>query len=123
MIDPRPHSAAIIAALTARGVAAFTLDAVPDKLPPRFAVVHIARRFNAPVRSSAETDIVLWRATVSHVGSSVNETLWISMRVAEALNEATLTIAGDTYGPIQFELEQEPEPDDGRFSGRSQWTY
>lgn len=128
-LDVREHSAVIKALIEAQGKPAYDYGDVPGAfgnpgvLPDIYNVVSVERRFNPPIRLSAETDIYLWRVVVQHVGRAVYEAQSAHADVTAALNEAVVTIDGVTYGPIQFELDQAPEPDDGRFTGRSQWTY
>lgn len=129
-LDPRQHTTAVLGLLTGKGVAAYRQNEVPGTtggpagtLPNLFAIVHVERRFIGYTRSSGENDITGWRATIVHAGRTVTEAQWVAMRVSEALNEAVLMIGGEPYGPVQFELEQTPESDSGRYSGRTQWTY
>jgi hypothetical protein len=44
-------------------------------------------------------------------------------KVAVALNEKALTIGGDVTTPVQFESDQAPEWDDGRYSALALYTY
>lgn len=129
-IDPRAHTTYWLDALKAKGVAAFRQNEVPGSVggptgtpPSLFVVVHIERRFLPYARVSGENEITGWRATVVGVGSSVANAQLMSMRVTEVFNEAIATIGGTPYGPVQFELEQTPEPDSGKYAGRTQWTY
>lgn len=130
MIDPRPHTSYWIDALKAKGVNAFRQNEVPGSVggptgtPPNlFTIVHIERRFLPYARASGENDITGWRAVLVCVGRTVAEAQFVAMRTYEVFNEATPTIDGEPFGPVQFELEQTPEPDNGRYTGRTQFTY
>lgn len=101
-------------------------DGNPGKLPDIYALLTVERRYNPLVRST-KAGSAGWRATVRVVGRTVDEARWASLAVTAALNESRLEIltdAGPRYtSSIQFESEQSPEPDDGRYSALSSWTY
>lgn len=132
IIDARPHAAAVKAAVTAAMAPQWTAydygkvpgaDGNPGSLPYIYAIVTLERRYNPNLRLSANASSGGWRATVRCVGRTADECRWAMNKAATALNETRLTVDGRTTTPIQFESEQNPEPDDGRLSALSVWTY
>lgn len=131
LLDPRAYSTAIKAALTESlgpdRVFEYGqvpgADNTPGTLPYIFALISLERRFNPDVRLSAETEVVAWRLSVRSMGRTISETQWAMFRVAAALNEKSLPVGDDFTSPLQFESDQAPELDDGRYSGMSTFTF
>lgn len=136
-IDARPHATALKTAITAtlNEWSAYDLDEVPggkytadeelrkQPLPPMYAVVHVERRYVPGLRSSGQASRSSWRVTVVAVGTTVDEARWVLDRADEALDSARLDVDGRRTSPLAFELSSSPEPDEGRFSARTQYTY
>jgi hypothetical protein len=150
VLDNRPHAEAIKAAITAQlGTKvvdgetvplwqAYDYDEVPggadtadanvraQPLPHIYVVVAVERRF-APAQRPTGAGRSSWRVTAVPVGRTVDEARWAMLRDERALDEARLVIADSdtehTTSPLTLELASQPEPDDGRFSGRVQYTY
>lgn len=132
VIDARPHAAAVKAAVTAAMAPLWTAydygkvpgsDGNAGTLPSIYALVSVERRFNSNLRLSAQASQTGWRVTVRLVGRTIEESRWAMNRAAVALNEARLSVEGRSTSPIQFETDQSPELDGGRYSGLSSWTY
>lgn len=127
LTDARPHSTAIRTAIDAAMVGgdwkAYDLDDVPKPLPHIYVVVHIERRYNPSLRLSAQASFAGWRVSLRCVGRTVDEVRWVMNRVATALNEKVLTVSGEPTTPIQFENDESPELDDGRYSALARYTY
>lgn len=131
LVDARPHATAVITAVsTALGPNdAYDLDDVPGEngnvgvLPDIYVVVYVERRYNPNLRSSAQAGSAGWRISARSVGRSVGECRWAMNKVAAALNEAVLTISGVKTSRIQFENDEPPALDGGRYSALSRWTY
>lgn len=130
-LDARAHVVAVKAAIKAQSGATNVYDygTVPgfdgnsDKAPDNYILITVERRFGAPVRLTTQAGLSGWRITARSVGRSVHNTRLSMFQVATALNENRLPIDGRTTTPIQFESEQPPELDSGRFSGLSVYTY
>ncbi|GAA2008094.1 hypothetical protein [Nocardioides kribbensis] len=131
LFDSRPIVTAVKAALTVTLGADRVFeygdvpgaDNNPGSLPRIFALPSIERRFNPALRFSAETDVVAWRLSVRVVGSTVDEARWALFKVAAALNEQSLPVAETFTTPMQFESDQAPESDDGRYSAVATYTF
>lgn len=137
VLDAEEHSTVIKATITANlGTwKAYDYDQVPGSklnpieaerrlpLPGQYALVTVERRFVPALRATAQAGRSSWRVTVLAVGRTVGEAQWMQSRIDQALDENQLTIGGRLTTPLLFELSQTPEPDEGRFTGRSQYTY
>lgn len=132
ILDSRPHAVAVKAAVTASLAPSWTTydygkvpgsDGNAGTLPSIYTIASVERRFNPNLRLSANASTGGWRITVRSVGRTVDECRWAMNKVSLALNEARLTVDGRPTSPIQFESEQNPTLDDGRFSALSVWTY
>lgn len=132
LIDARPHVVAVKAAIeTQLGAAADVYDygKVPGAdgnagtLPNIYVLLTVERRFNPLQRSTAQAGAAGWRITARGVGRTADEARWAMFKVATALTEVRLTVAGAPTSPIRFESEQNPELDNGRHSGLSLYTY
>jgi hypothetical protein len=132
LVDQRVHAVAVKAALNTAltgDAAAYDYDEVPGSngnagtLPNIYVALSVERRAGAPLRSTASTGRTGWRVAARCVGRSVNECRWAVNKVAVALNEKALTIGGDVTTPVQFESDQAPELDDGRYSALALYTY
>lgn len=136
-LDTRAHSSAIRAAIEAMlgGSHAYDYDDVPgspqaaspdlraEALPDIYAAVSVERRYTPPRRITAQAGRSGWRVAVRAVGRTVDEARWAQKRVAEALDEAQLTIDGHTTTAFQHESWSDAEHDDGRYSGLTVYTY
>lgn len=136
-LDERLHASALKAAIKARlgPRDAYDYGRVPgDKnnpdederdqsLPDIFVLVSVERTYNANVNMAAKAGTTGWRVEARSVGRTVDEARWAMAKVALALNEVSLVIAGRATTALQYESGRAPAPDDGLFSGTSQWTY
>lgn len=137
LIDARPHTSAIKAAIKAEFGPnnAYDYGEVPgDKnaatealrksaLPNIFAVVSVERRYNPNLRMTAQAGSAGWRVSVRCMGKTVVQAQWAMFHVGQALNEQRLVIDGEPTTPIQFESDEAPRWDDQRFAGLVIYTY
>lgn len=131
VLDSRQYATAIKAAIKAQigPNDVYEYGEVPGStgvagtLPNIFILVSLERRNNPNLRLTAQAGTTGWRISLRAVGRTVDEARWAMYRVAFALNEQRLTIAGTPSTPIQFESDSAPESDDGRFSGTAFYTF
>lgn len=117
----RAQAAALRAALeTPLGQwSAYDYDDVPGDLPAIYVLVTVTRRFGGDKRNDGKLSRIGWRATTLAVGRTADEARWAREKVAGALEGKRL---GDS-SLIDFDSESPIEPDDGRWSGLTSWTY
>lgn len=125
VVDQRPHVAAVKAAIksTFGRWDAYEYDEVPDPLPFIFALVSVERRFVPPRRTTGHAGRSSWRVGVRSVGRTADECLWAVAKVAEALDEALLTVDGYGSTLLSHEDTSDASADEGRFSATSFYTY
>lgn len=124
-IDTRPHVEAVKAAVTANlgQWNAYEYGQVPAALPHIFALVSVERRYVPPMRAGNRAGRSGWRVSVRTVGRTADECRWALWKATQALDETALTVDGHASSRLQHESTTDAEPDDGRFSALSQWTY
>lgn len=124
-IDLREHVEAHKAAVTAElgQWAAYEYGQVPPAMPHIFALVSVERRFVPSTRITTQAGRSAWRVSVRTVGRTADECRWALHRATRALDEVVLTIGGHQSTRLQHESTTDAEPDDGRFSALSQFTY
>ena len=131
MAGERAHAAAFIARLNAalgapaadptRG--AFDYDDVPDVLPKIYATVTVSQRGGAPIRMCGGQPMYGWRATTRVVGRTVDEARAAREWIEAEIRNKPLVVDGRESTDVRFETEDVIEPDDGRYSGLTTWTY
>jgi hypothetical protein len=102
---------------------AYDYDDVPEVLPNLYALVTVSKRFGAPIGFAGGKPVNGYRLTTLAVGRTVEEARWIRDLVAGAIEDQKLTIDGLSTTRVRLETEQPIEPDDGRYSGLTAWTY
>lgn len=130
LVDSRPLTEAVRAAVeTALGAwQVYDYGQVPGAdnnagpMPAIYGLLSVERTPGSERRMSGQHNVSGWRIVVRVVGTTVNETRWALNKVAVALNETTLNVGTRSTTPIQFERDQAPELDEGRFSALSSWT-
>jgi hypothetical protein len=136
-VDEREHSAVVIAAIQAAFTAlnpawtetVFDFGSVPGQdqnegtVPDLFVALQVERRFVTPTRMVTLPSRTGWRIAARYVGRTVNNARLAALAVATALDGQRLVVAGSTSTPVLLENTTSIQPDDGMFSGSSQWTY
>ena len=131
LVDARPHGTAVRAAIAAALGTGHVYDhgKVPGTngnnegtLPEIFVLVAIERRYS-PVLRSARAGNAGWRILTTALGTTVAESEWAQAKVATALDEQRLTVAGTPTTRIQLESTTAPKFDDGRFAADASYTY
>lgn len=97
-------------------------DGNPGQLPRIYVLVSIERRFAQP-RQANMTNRSGWRISLRYVGHTVDEARWAALQITNALNQRQITVGGAFSTAITHEQTRTVEPDDGLYSGRSDWTY
>jgi hypothetical protein len=98
---------------------------VPDKLPGLYALVTVTKRAGAPVYMCGGKAMTGYRLTTLAVGRTVDEARWVrDIRSRPPSRTSSINVAGYTTSTrVRLETEQPIEPDDGRYSGLTSWTY
>lgn len=130
-VDARPVAGALKSAIGAEVApnSVYEYRQVPGAdsnagvLPSIFVLLSIERRQNIYVRMTARTDVSGWRVATRCAGRTVDECRWAMNRVARALDGQVLEVADQVSTPIQFESDEAPAWDDGRFTAVSMWTF
>jgi hypothetical protein len=102
---------------------AYDYDDVPDKLPALYALVTVTKRAGAPVYMCGGKATTGYRLTTLAVGRTVDEARWVRDIIAATIEDQALDVAGTPSTRVRLESEQPIEPDDGRYSGLTTWTY
>lgn len=100
------HVEGVLEALNAIEKVAYSLDALPDVLPPAYIAVSVTRRFGGVERMSGMRDGHLGRFEARAIGKTIAQTyrMW---DLIDALENTTLTIGGVVSTPVQFENDGE----------------
>lgn len=101
-------------------------DGNAGSLPDVYALLSVERRYVEP-RQAGGTSVTGWRASVRYVGTSAHNARVIGGWVRDAFEVSPgrgkkVTVGGIESTPITHETTSSVEPDDGRYSGLSQWT-
>lgn len=88
-----------------------------------YTEVSLWRRPGGLARLDAVLDSDLMRVKTRYVAKSANNAGVQHSKTRAAIEYASLSIGGSTTTPIQFETEDPIVPDDGWFSGWTDWTY
>lgn len=99
------------------------VEAEREKSPPAiYVLLTIERRYVGP-RRAGRAGRSGWRVLARYVGRTVDEARWALDKVTDAIEEQRLDIAGQTSTPVTHETSTAIEPDGGRFSGLTAFTY
>jgi hypothetical protein len=125
-VSEKAHLDAVLAALTAANAEPRTLAQLADAatLPPYYNEVTVSQRLGTgPRRHGAPSESTQWRILTRAVGQKYANAQEMRRRAAVALHEAKLTVGGETYF-VERALSDDPiAPDDGWFSGTSEYAY
>ncbi|WP_292605968.1 hypothetical protein [Nocardioides sp. REDSEA-S30_B4] len=112
--------------LTAAGASPHTLGelAALTALPAYYTEVMVMRReTGAPRRGGAASQVTGWRVLTRAVAKDYINALEMRRRTFAALHEAALTVDGESFF-VEHAVTDDPiGPDDGWFSGTSEFTY
>lgn len=102
---------------------AYDYDDVPTTLPNLYALTTVSKRAGAPIYFSGGKAVHGYRLTTLAVGRTIEEARWVRDHIAGAIEDRAFTIGGRVTTRVRLETEQPIEPDDGRYSGLTSWTY
>ena len=124
-MSEKAHLDAVIALLTAADAAPMTLQQITDAttLPTSYTEVQVMQRLGSgPRRSGAPSEVTQWRILTRAVAQRYANAQEMRKR-AGALHEAKLTVDGETFF-IERSVTDDPiAPDDGWYSGVSEFAY
>lgn len=98
-------------------------DKIPGKLPDRFALISLERRFVPPARQVGRAGRSSWRLSLRALGRTEDECRWVLLRLAEALDERRFTVGGFRTTALTHESSTQPRWDDKRYVAEKFWTY
>lgn len=102
---------------------AYDYDDVPDPLPNLYGLITLSQRAGETSRASGQRLQVGYRLTLLAVGRSIDEARWVRDQAHDALTDRGFIVAGRPTSLLRVETEVPIEPDEGRFSGFTAWTY
>ena len=120
------HVAAVVAAVNAKDGRAYTIDdlkKMPEP-PQAYNEVYVMRRLSdAPNRVGGLNEGSQWRVITRAVGKHYTVAQAMRDRANAALHDTTLVVDGETYYPRRALGDDPIGPDDGWFSGTSEFQY
>lgn len=124
VLDERVHRSVLTAAIATHedDLPVYDYGKVPSTLPPIYALLSVERTYVQPRKVGVATRSG-WRVSLRYVGRSVAEASWAGLKAAQALDQQRLVFDGFTSSPLTHESTTQIEPDDGRFSGLTNYTY
>lgn len=123
------HLAAVIAAINTADGNALSLgdleDMKPNGLPTSYNEVIVMQRLgDGPSRGSEPSATGQWRIFTRAVANDYDNALEMRRRAAAGLLGVSLTVGGEQTTEIERTLTDDPiAPDDGWFSGASEFGY
>ena len=121
----KAHLAAVVAFLESAGASPMTSQEIDEarSLPAYYTEVHVMRRSpQGPRRNGSVSDLTQWRILTRAVAERYGNAQEMRSR-AFALHGATLTVDGIDYYPESSVSDNPIAPDDGWWSGASEFTY
>lgn len=129
MTDEKTHLAAVVAAINAQNGNALTLGDLAKmtstSLPSSYNEVIVMERLpDGPRRSSEPSEVRQWRVFTRAVAQSYPNAQEMRRRAAAGLLGKSLTVAGQPTTELERTASDDPiAPDDGWFSGPSEFGY
>lgn len=124
MATEAEHLAAVKAFLTTANAHPHTAQDLDDlDAPPSYYTeVMVSQRLSTGPRTDDPSSRSEWRVLTRAVGQRYANAQLMRAR-AHALHGATLTVGGETF-PVERSIDDDPiGPDDGWWSGTSEFTY
>lgn len=119
------HVAAVVAAINARNGRAYTLDQLAKSTPAEgYNEVYVMRRLgDGPDRVGALSEVDQWRVITRAVGKTFANAQEMRDRANAALHDVALVVEGETYYSRRALGDDPIGPDDGWFTGTSEFAY
>lgn len=125
MTSEKDHLAAVLSLMGGSARGAYSVGELKKMttLPSSYNEVHVMERLgDGPRRTSLPSQTQQWRIFVRAVAQSYANAQEMRRRASE-LHEAALTVDGQTYY-VERSISDDPiAPDDGWFSGTSEFIY
>lgn len=124
----KDHRTAVMATLTAGGAHPYTLGQLANltatALPPYYCEVYVTERVAEGGRFGGISNLRAWRVQIRAVAKSEDNAEVERTKAAAALEDKTVTVDGTDSTPLLRGATDDPiAPDDGWFSGLSEFTY
>jgi hypothetical protein len=97
-------------------------DGNPGVLPRIYVLISLGRRF-VPANKGDTTARSGWRVSLRYVGHTIDEVRWAGARIADALDQKRITVAGLDSTALLHESTTPAKPDSGLFSALVSYTY
>lgn len=123
MATEAEHLAAVKAFLEAAGARPHTVQELDGLTSPPtyYTEVHVSQRLSTGPRTDDPSTRTEWRILTRAVGQRYANAQLMRAR-AHALHGATLTVGGETF-PVERSIDDDPiGPDDGWWSGTSEYV-
>lgn len=117
---------AVMALLTAANANPFTLQQLADvaNKPSAYCEVYVTERIGENYRYGGRSDARAWRVQVRAVAKYEDNAETIRARACGALEDRTVTVGGVESTPMLRGASDDPiGPDDGWYSGLSEYVY
>lgn len=125
MSGEKEHLTAVVTLMQTAGAVPKTLsDLTGGTLPTKYNEVHVMQRLgDGPRRSGLPSELTQWRILIRSVAQGYGDAQTARQKASDALHEAKLTVDGVVYF-VERSISDDPiAPDDGWWSGTSEFTY
>jgi hypothetical protein len=117
------HLNGVLAAFNAAEKVAYSVDSLPDVLPPYYIEISVHRRGGGTERASGETGWRLGRV-IARAVALTQTNAYRMFDLIDALENQTVTIGGVVSTPIRFENDDEViGPEAGKYVGTKSLAY
>lgn len=124
-MSEQAHVDAVVAKINAVDGRAYTIDQLTRMTAPAaYNEVYVMRREgDKPDRMGALSETSQWRVITRAVANTYGNAQVMRDRANAALHDSTLTVEGETYYPRRAIGDDPIGPDDGWFTGTSEFAY
>lgn len=125
-MSEKAHLDAVVALLEAADAHPYTLQQLDEaaQLPDYYTEVVVVQRLGSGARRATdEGTTTQWRVVVRAVARRYGNAQEMRRRAGEALHRAVLTVGGESFRVARSITDDPIGPDDGWWSGVSEFTY